>query len=250
MSSGNYVVGQTSKIVMYAGKTTPNAEVIIKGLNKMTLPLGWTADFTSIAEFGVPVDIQVASGLKYDSISVSGNFTVKDPTQAIIRRASLNATKITDMRFYLDACHFAALDLISNPDGYYQIGSCTPPSGEKSGVYSFGFDISPGGASTLFENHRVGLGCTITKTGNIVSLTVDSGWVAAGFKPGQILIIDHLTASIDPLYLKINTVSDTVIACVDAVGDYATVPASTSSIAATAIHSGEAMVFDDSLVTC
>ena len=248
--AGNYVVGQASKIVLFAGKTTPNAEVVIKGLNKMAPPLGWTSSFTSIAEFGVPIDIQVASGLKYDSVNCSGNFTVKDPTQPVIRKYSLNATKIKDMRFYLDQCHFVALDLISNPDGYYQIGSCTSPSGEKSGVYTFGFDVSPAGASTLFENHRIGVGCTITKTGNIVKLTVTSGWVAAGFKPGQVLIIDHLTALIDPLYLKINTVSDTEIVCVDAVGDYSTVPATTSSIATTAIHSGEAMAFDTVNVSC
>jgi len=123
MSSGNFVVGQTSKIVMYAGKTTPNAEVIVKGLNKMTLPLGWTADFTSIAEFGVPVDIQVASGLKYDSISVSGNFTVKDPTQAIVRKAIQNILKrYNDLESSLSKTDVDKKEFVKNSKEYSSIG--------------------------------------------------------------------------------------------------------------------------------
>lgn len=242
--AGNYVVGQTSKVVIFAG--TAN-EAIIKGLNSMAPPMGWEAQFTTISEFGVPVDVSVASGLSYASVSCSGNFTVKDPTQALIRSWSLNATQIQHLRFYMDTCHFVALDLINNPDGYYQIGSVAAPSGEKSGVYSFSFDVSPAGPSTLFENHIAGTTLAFTAGATPTVTDSGSGFVDAGFKVGQVAVVDRLGAA-DPLYLEISIVTAGSMTFA-AKGDAALVT-TTAGEATTTIHSGAAMKFDSSLVTC
>lgn len=237
--AGNFVVGQTSKITVYSGMTN---EAIIKGLNSMSVPMGWESQSTTISEFGVPVDIQVSSGLSYNTISCSGNFTLKDPTQALIRQWSLNATHIDHMRFYLDACSFVALDLINNADGYYQIGSCAAPQAEKSGVYSFSFDVNPAGPSTLFENHISGTTLTFTATTRTVTDSAN-GFVAAGFKVGQVAIIDHNGVN-NPLYVEIATVAAGSMTFAAATGDVASIT-NGAGTASTAIHSGAPMKFDD-----
>ncbi len=244
---GNFVVGQSSKLVIYAGKTE---EAYVRGLNSLTLPLGWTTNFTTISEFGVPVDIQLASGLTYDTLSCAGNFTIKDPTQAILRQWSLNATQVTDMRFYLDECTFAALDLISNTGGYYQIGSMTAPSGEKSGVYSFSLDIAPAGASTLFENHLSGDTLSTTADGGSGATLADSGngFVDAGFVAGQVCYLDH-SDSLDPLMLEIASVTAGLLTFEAGVGDGDLVTTA-AGVAATKVSSGEPMAFTAGSTVC
>lgn len=236
----NYVVGQSSKVVIHAGKAT---EAIVRGLNSLTPPIGWSSSFTSIAEFGVPVDIQVATGLQYETVSCSGNFTLKDPTQAYLRQCSLNATQITDLRFYLDANAFVALDLISNPSAYYQVGSIAPPAGEKSGVYSFSVDFAPAGPSTLFENYISCSGMAFTAdagTGPTVEDTAD-GFVEAGFAVGQVCYLDKF-AALDPIMLKIKTVTAGVITFEPATGGSASIT-TISGGASCKLSSGEPMAF-------
>ena len=244
---GNFVVGQSSKLVLYAGMTD---QVNVRGLNSLTLPLGWTTNFTTISEFGVPVDVQVASGLTYDTLSCSGNFTINDPTQALLRKWSMNATKITHMRFYLDNCTFAALDLVSNSGGYYQIGSVTAPSGEKSGVFSFSLDIAPAGASTLYENHISGTTLSFTADAGSGATVADSasGFVTAGFKVGQVCYIDYLDG-LDPIYAKIKAVTAGLMTFEPSIGTADNITTA-AGIATTKISSGEAMAFDATSTTC
>lgn len=244
---GNFVVGQSSKLVIYAGMSN---EANVRGLNSLTLPLGWTTSFQTIQEFGVPVDIQVASGLTYDTLSCSGNFTIKDPTQALLRQWSLNATKIDHMRFYLDECTFAALDLVSNSGGYYQIGSMTAPSGEKSGVYSFSLDIAPAGASSLYENHISGTTLDFTADAGSGATVSDSasGFVTAGFAVGQVCYIDHLDG-LDPIWAKIAAVTSSLLTFEAGVGTADNITTATG-VAATKISSGAAMELTTSSAAC
>lgn len=246
-NAGNFVVGQSSKLVIYAGMAT---EANVRGLNSLTLPLGWTTNFTTISEFGVPVDVQVASGLAYDTLSCSGNFTIKDPTQALLRQWSLNATQVTHMRFYLDECTYAALDLVSNSGGYYQIGSMTAPSGEKSGVYSFSLDIAPAGASTLYENHISGITLSFTAdtgTGATVADSAD-GFVDAGFAVGQVCYIDYLDG-LDPIYAQIKAVTTGLMTFEPSIGTADNITTA-AGIATTKISSGEAMAFSATSAAC
>jgi hypothetical protein len=242
--AGNFVVGQTSKVVIYAGMAT---EATVKGLNSMNAPLGWEASTTTISEFGVPIDVQVASGLAYETVSCSGNFTLKDPTQALLRQWSMNATQIQHMRFYLDSCSFAALDLINNPDGYYQVAKVSSPSGEKNGVYSFSVDFTPAGPSTLFENHISGTTLSFTAGATPTVTDSASGFLTAGFAVGQVAIVDHLDGA-NPMYLEILTVVAGTMTFANK-GDAALVTTDVG-VATTAIHSGAPMAFSSSSTVC
>lgn len=244
---GNFVVAQASKLMIYAGKSD---EVLVRGLNSMTLPVGWTSSMTTISEFGVPVDIQVASGLTYDTVTCGGNFTLKDPTQAAFRKWALNATKVTDMRFYLDNCSYCALDLISNPGGYYQIGTMSAPTASKADAYSFTLDIAPAGQSSIFENHRGGTELTFTADTGTGATCTDSAslFIENGFKVGQVCYADYVDG-MDPLALKISAVLAGQLTFAQTVGDEASVP-DFNGISTTKISSGEAMAFDSTSVTC
>ncbi len=247
MASGNFVVGQASKLVLMAGKS---GEESVRGLNSLTLPLGWSATTLDIAEFGVPIDIKVTTGLAYDNVTCAGNFTIKDPTQALLRQYAMNSVKITDMRFYLDNCTFAALDLVSNDGGYYQVGTMTAPQGEKAGVYSFSLEISPSGQSTLFENQIGGITLDFTAdSGSGATCTdSDSGFVIAGFKVDQVCYIDYLDG-LDPLIAKIESVSAGQLTFHQGVGDEADITTAVG-VATTRISSGEPMVFDSTSSNC
>lgn len=247
MSEGNFVVGQASKLVISAGKSD---EASVRGLNSLTLPLGWTATTLDVAEFGVPIDIKVTTGLAYDNVTCSGNFTIKDPTQALLRQYALNSTKLQDMRFYLDNCTFAALDLVSNSGGYYQVGTMSAPQGEKAGVYSFSLEVAPSGQSTLFENHNGGTTLTFTADSGSGATCTDSasGFVTAGFAVDQICYIDHHD-SLDPLIVKIEAVSAGQLTFYQNVGDDQDITSS-AGVAATKISSGAPMVFDTDSSAC
>lgn len=246
-TEGNFVVGQASKLVVKAGKSD---EASVRGLNTLTLPLGWTATTLDVAEFGVPIDIKLATGLAYDNVTCSGNFTIKDPTQALLRQYALNSVQITDMRFYLDNCTFAGLDLCSNPGGYYQVGTMSAPQAEKAGVYSFSLEIAPSGQSTLFENHNGGTDLSFTADSGSGATCTDSnsGFVTAGFAIDQVCYIDYLDG-LDPLCVKIETVTAGQLTFYQNVGDDQDITTA-AGISTTKISSGEPMVFDDTASAC
>ena len=246
-TEGNFVVGQASKLVVKAGTAD---EASVRGLNSLTLPLGWSATTLDIAEFGVPIDVKVTTGLAYDNVTCAGNFTIKDPTQALLRQYAMNSTQIKDMRFYLDNCTFAALDLVSNPGGYYQVGTMSAPQGEKAGVYSFSLEIAPSGQSTLFENHNGGTDLSFTADSGSGATCTDanSGFVDAGFKVDQVAYIDHLDG-LDPLMVKIETVTAGQLTFYQNMGDDQSIT-TVSGIDVTKISSGEPMVFDTDAAAC
>lgn len=246
-TAGNFVVGQASKLVLKAGKAE---EASVRGLNSLTLPLGWSATTLDIAEFGVPIDIKVTTGLAYDNVTCSGNFTIKDATQALLRQYAMNSTQIQDMRFYLDNCTFAALDLVSNSGGYYQVGTMSSPQGEKAGVYSFSLEVAPSGQSTLFENHNGGTDLSfVADSGSGATCTdSNSGFVDAGFAVDQICYIDYLDG-LDPLCVKIEAVSAGQLTFYQNVGDDQSITTA-AGIATTKISSGEPMVFDSTSSAC
>lgn len=250
---GNFVVAQASKLTIYSGKAE---EVFVRGLNNMSLPLSVSASYTSVAEFGVPVDIQVASGLSYDTVSLSGNFTLRDATQAAFRNWSLNATHVTDMRFYLDQCSFVALDLLSAPGSYYQVGSVTGFSAAKADVYSFNVDIAPAGPSTIFERH-VATGVNMAFTAEVAGVTegymedtttADLDFLAAGFAIGQVCYVDYQNGE-DPFMVEISDVTATRLTFLEGAGDSDKIFTG-SGIATTAIHAGVKAAFDTSTTAC
>lgn len=236
--SGSFVVAQNAKLVVNAGKAT---EMTLRGLQTLGIPIGASASTVTVSEMGRRVDLVLASGLTYESVSTDYNFVIGDPSQTYMMEASRNATQITDARFYIDSTHFGALDLISDTGGYLQVGSMTSPTASKNEVFSGSVEFMPAGSFILFPNHVVGttLGFVAGVIGVSNAKITDSasGFVTEGFVAGQTVYIDHADG-LDPLCCKIETVIAGEIELVEGVGDADSLTTS-AGIATSAIHGGD-----------
>ena len=233
---GNFTIAQDAKIVINPATAD---ERVVRGLNKITLPLGFDMSTTTIQEFGRFIDIQVPSGASYPTLSASGYMTIGDPTQVQLREWAVNSTQIQAMRFHADTDNFVALDLVSEPDACYMVGSFTAPSAGKAEAFSFNLDLFSVGTSILFDKHSgadgtdltfaadIGSGATITSAGGV-------DWVAAGFEAGMTIITDWATTAANNGYKKVESVTTTVLTLAtgyDLTGE--------AGVAATKVHGGK-----------
>lgn len=241
---GSYVVAQAAKIVAKAGKSD---QMIVKGLQGMSIPIGATASTISLSVIGTRIATKVATGLEYENISSSYYFAKGDPSQQYLMAASREGTQIQDMRFYIDATDFAALDLINDPGGYLGVGTFSSPTAQKNEVFTGTCEFVPSGSFIFFDRHIGGTTLSFTAGGAGVSAQVTdsgNGFVAAGFEVGDTVIIDYLDGG-NPLYAKVKTVAAGTMTFEDAVGDEATIPTATG-VAATKIHGAEPVEVVDS----
>lgn len=235
--NGSFVVTQAAKVVAKAGKTD---QMLVKGLQSIAIPIGATASSITLSTIGTRIGVKVATGLEYENITTNYYFAKGDPSQQYLMKCSREGTQIQDMRFYIDATDFAALDLINDPGGYLGVGTFSSPSGQKNEVLSGSCEFVPSGSFIFFDRHRGGTTLSFTAGGAGVSAQVTdsgSGFVTAGFKVGDTVIIDHLEG-LDPLYAKVKTVVAGTMTFEDAIGNEATIPTATG-IATTMIHGAE-----------
>ena len=239
----SYKVASNSAVVAYAGKST---EMILEGLQSIALPIGFTMSTTTVSSMGQRIDTVLPTGGTYEEISTNYNFVANDPSQSYLMNAALNNTEIQDMRFMVDynmLCgDFAGLDLISDPDGSYRVGTFSSPSGTKNDLFTGTVSFLPAGPSTLYVAHANGVDLDFTAGAGATIASTTQDFVALGFETGMTIILDHVD-SLDPLHCKIATVGTNLITLTDGVGDEATVPTFTG-IATTAIHAGQPMVVD------
>ena len=114
-TTANFLVAQASALVLDVAMAT---EILVKGLTGLTLPIGFEMSTINVSEMGRRIDLVVPSGGTYTSIDVTANFVPGDVSQQRLQDASINSSKITTARFYLQMdCDFAALDLINDPGG-------------------------------------------------------------------------------------------------------------------------------------
>ncbi len=232
---GSFHVAQNSKLVVNAGKSD---EMTLRGLQSLGIPIGATATTVTVSEMGRRVDLVLASGLSYEAVSTEYNFVIGDPSQTYMMDASRNANEITDARFYVNQCHFAALDLISDSGGYLQVGTMSSPSASKNEVYSGSVEFLPAGSFILFPNHTSGTRLQFTAVAGGATIDdSDAKFIENGFAVDQTLYIDYMDGA-DPLCCKIETVAAGQIKLYEDVGDEALVTTFTG-IATTAIHGGD-----------
>lgn len=231
---GSYVVAQASKVVIHAGKSDAAS---VKGLQGMSIPIGATASTISLSVIGTRIATKVATGLEYENISSSYYFAKGDPTQQYLMKASREGTQIQDMRFYIDATDFAALDLVNDPGGYLGVGTFSSPTAQKNEVFTGTCEFVPSGSFIFFDHHIGGTTLSFTAGGAGVSAQVTdsgNGFLTAGFAVGDIVILDYVNG-LDPLYAQVKTVAAGTMTFEDAIGDEARIP-TFSGISTTKIH--------------
>lgn len=234
--AGGYIACQAAKLTI---NTFSSTEAIVKGLQGMTLPLGFTQSTQEVSVIGTRIATKYATGASYEDMDTSAYFAPGDATQTYLSSAGRNGTQIQDMVFWLDNTDFAALDLISDPAGYVMVSNFSSPKAEKNGLFTNNVGIAVGGSHILFNKHRSGAAIDTVAGGAGVSAQVtdaDSGFLTAGFAAGDTVILANVNG-LGPLYCKIKTVAAGTITLEDGIGDEATVP-TFSGISTTAIHGG------------
>jgi len=234
--SGGYVACQAAKLTI---NTFKSDQATVKGLQGMTLPLGFTQTTQEVSVIGTRIATKYATGATYEDMDTTYYFAKGDPTQAYLSAAARNGSQIQDLVFWMDSTDFAALDLISDPGGYVMVGTMGSPKADKNALFSANISIVVGGSHILFDRHITGANIDTVAGGAGVSAQVtdaNSGFVTAGFTEGDTIILANVNG-LDPLYCKIKTVAAGTITLEDGIGDEASVP-TFSGIATTAIHGG------------
>lgn len=234
--TGGYVAAQASMLTINSGKST---QAVVKGLQGITLPLGFEQTTQEVSVIGTRIGTKYATGASYSDMDTNYYFAKGDPTQLYLSTCARSGTQIQDMWFWLDGTDFVALDLISDPGGYVMIGTFSSPTAQKNEIFSGSISIVVGGSHIMFDKHISGTTLSFTAGGAGVSAqVVDSGngFVTAGFAVGDTVIITNLDGT-DPIYAKIKTVAAGTLTFEDAVGGEADITTDSGS-ATTFIHGG------------
>lgn len=240
--TGGYVACQAAKLTINSGTST---EASVKGLQGLTLPLGFTQTTQEVSVIGTRIATKYATGASYEDMNTNYYFAKGDPTQNYLAAAARNASQIQDMWFWMDSTDFAALDLITDPGGYVMVGTFSSPTANKNEIFSGQISIIIGGSHILFDTHISGTTLSFTAGGAGVSATATdsgSGFVTAGFEVGQTVIITGVGVS-TAIYAKVKTVAAGTLTFEDAIGDEASIP-TFSGNASTFIHAGTPIEVD------
>lgn len=234
--SGGYVPAQASALTVRTGKSN---QLSVKGLQGLTLPLGFTQQTSEASVIGTRIATKYATGAAYEDINSNYYFAPGDESQIYLMDCSRNATQIQDMWFWIDTVDFVALDLISDSGGYVMVGTFSSPTATKNEIYSGSVSLIIGGSHILFNKHIGGTTLSFTAGGAGVSAQVTdsgNGFVTAGFAVGDTVIITYLDSE-DPLYAKVKTVAAGTMTFEEGIGDEASIPTA-SGISTTKIHGG------------
>lgn len=209
----NYVKGDRAAIMLKANSAD---EAIIKGLNKLTVP-GLMRNTASGQEFRTDFDIEFTTSGKWDRVKYAGNLVLGDTKgQDQLKQYLIANEEFNDARLYINDDDFVACDLANDANACFQVANHTPGEVGKDGLFPVNGEWTVGGRLAWFLAHITDVaiptmdfpvgGTTITDSGN--------GFVTAGFKVGQTLIIEGHPTN-DGQYL-ITAVAAGLITCADA----------------------------------
>lgn len=196
MQRPNYQLSVNAALVLGYGT---DHQAVVKGLNKMKPP-GLTRDVTSVSEFRRDFDLEFTTTGKISRITCSGNMVVTDDDgQDRLKEHLKQNDMVQDARLYLDYDDFVTVDMANDPAAAWQVSKYDPGEADKNGVFPISVEIVPAGLYATFKKHLAGDGIAFVATGNKLT-DADAGFVSAGFKVGQTLIVEGSTSN-DGQYL-------------------------------------------------
>jgi hypothetical protein len=241
MSGANREKGCNAAMVLKHGETD---QATVKGINSLTLP-SLTRSVITSEEFGVDFASSDAGGGKYGDIQYSGNAITGDTKGQDQLKAYLIAnTKFTDARLYISTVtgHFLAADTAQDTEAGFQVVEHTPGAVGVNDTFKFSGKWCVNGRFAIFTVHKADVATpTMAFVASATPLTVgatitdsSSGFVTAGFKAGQTLIIEGSTSN-DGTYLIKTVVEGTIT--LDILGSVSQLVAE-PALATTILHGG------------
>lgn len=237
----NFVLAQNAAVVLHARKDN---ELNVRGLQGMGLCLGFTMETQVVEEMGRRISLVVPSGGTYEETTINYNFIPGDASLEEFRNASINSTKLADVRLYVkQGCDFSAPDLISDPASGLYVGSMTDPQVDSpNGLFQGSLNYMPGGAFVLYIAHTgPQMGGNLSYASATRTFTLSSGsFITMGFEVDDTLLLDYADGN-DPLTFKCESVTATDLVVVEDEGDEALL-GDFSGIAATELHAATPLV--------
>ena len=196
MERANFQLAVDAALVLKAGSAN---QAVVKGLNKIGLP-GLTRDVITASEFRRDFDIEFTTTGKLGRITYSGNMLTGDTAgQDVLKQYLKDNEKFNDARVYIDYDNFMAPDLANDRNAVWQVSKHAPGESDKNGIFSLSGEMTCGGLFAMFVKHLTAATFAFVAAGNKITDT-GNGFVAAGFKAGQTLIVEG-TVSNDGQYL-------------------------------------------------
>jgi hypothetical protein len=200
MNDINYQVAADAAIILKYGGVDQS---VVKGLNKLK-PYGFTRNVITVEEFRNEMGRQFAGSGQMSNIEFGGNYVTGDVKgQDQLKAYMLANTKFTDCRCYLNNDDFFMPDVAQDPLAAFQVVNHSPGEADKNGVFPFSGGFVLNGRPATFHIHKTaatlaivaGTPDTITDTG--------SGFVTAGFKAGDTIILEGVTEEDDELKMRV-----------------------------------------------
>lgn len=208
MTTPSYVLASNARIVIGVGGAN---EAVIKGLNKLGLP-SIVRGKIKVEEFGVDIAFNVPGSAEYGDLTAAGNLVVGDDYgQGLLKSRLIANTKFTDMYVYLDhnALDFLTCDIRNDSATGFYVLEYAPGEADKNGVFPISIKFAVAGRTAIFTAHKTASTIAIVNGTPDTITDSASGFVTAGFKAGQTLIIEGSTAS-DGQYLIASVSAGTI----------------------------------------
>ena len=191
MGTPNYQKGDKAKMAIGA--------VTVKGLNSLTIP-GLERNTVDVEEFGRDKDFTATTSAKWTEGAFSGNYVGNDATgQAVLRQKLYDNEGLSNLRLYESENDFWAPDLATDDSSLIFVKGIQATEVTKSGTLPFSGTLLVQGELARFDAHSEGGAnlAFVAGSGETEDTITDSesGFVTAGFKVGDCVIIQGSTSN-------------------------------------------------------
>ena len=195
----NYQLAADAAIILKYGTADQS---VVKGLNKLK-PYGFTRNVISVEEFRNEMGRQFAGSGNMTNIEYGGNYVTGDTKgQDQLKAYMLANTKFTDARVYLNTTDFIMPDIAADSLAAFQVVDHSPGEADKNAIFPFSGSLVLNGQPATFHIHKTAATLAIVAGTPDTITDSASGFVTAGFKAGDTIVIEDVTAAADELKMR------------------------------------------------
>jgi len=195
----NYQLAANAAIILKYGDSD---QAVVSGLNTLK-PYGFSRNILTVDEFRNEMGRQFAGGGSMSNIEYGGNYVTGDTLgQDQLKTYALANTKFTDCRCYLNTTDFFMPDTAADSLAAFQVVDHSPGSADKNAIFSFSGGLVCNGQPSTFHIHTTSATLAITAGTPDTIMDSGSGFVTAGWKAGDTVILEGVTESADELKMR------------------------------------------------
>ncbi len=195
----NYQLAADAAIILKYGDADQS---VVSGLNTLK-PYGFSRNILTVDEFRNEMGRQFAGGGSMSNVEYGGNYVTGDTLgQDQLKAYAMANTKFTDCRCYLNTTDFFMPDTAADSLAAFQVTDHSPGSADKNAIFSFSGSLVCNGQPSTFHIHTTADTLAITAGTPDTITDSGSGFVTAGWKAGDTVILEGVTESADELAMR------------------------------------------------